>query len=484
MKKALIMISLFISALSLVACVTACDKGSGRDDGQTDNTDLATRNLERAMEIADAAASAYLSADFGLYKEYNPYTEQVTDSGEENAYEGSSAFEAVADILYALHLQKEAGNSTLYDQHFERYTKLLDQLYYGLSFHKGSFNLTSYTKTQHPWTVYGVPRASSPGTNNVSGTLNVYDDQMWLIRDFLIAYKATGDEKYLEEAEYLAEYCIDGYDCHIDKNGEEYGGITWGPGYMSKHSCSNGPFISPLVWLSDIYKGTGEKATHYYIDPADKKTRKTEEMDKSEYFLHYAKGVYKYQHDHLLNSEGVYEDNMNDPVPNHIVYETVDGKEYRGHNDLTRCNTPPYSYNSGAILSGAVDLYLATGDSQYLADLTALTDASFRYFAKLGETVDGLYTYDFSGNNTLFNSVLLRGYIDAYPVYNGAALPVDSFQQIFDHAYDNYAYNGFLPNSLYLGWANINENRKVKGKDQFIYAAQFALLAQYCIENN
>ena len=177
-------------------------------------------------------------------------------------------------------------------------------------------------------------------------------------------------------------------------------------------------------------------------------------------------------------------DNMNTPVPDHIVYEAVDGKVYRGHNDLTTCNTPPYSYNSGAILSGAVDLYLATGDSQYLADLTALTDASFKYFARLGATVDGLYTYDFSGNNTLFNSVLLRGYIDAYPVYSGAALPVDSFQQIFDHAYDSYAYEGFLPNSLYLGWANISENRKVKGKDQFIYAAQFALLAQYCIENN
>ena len=109
MKRIFIMASLFISALSLAACITACDKGSGRDDGQNGNSDLATRNLERAMEIADAAASVYLSADFGLYKEYNPYTEQVTDSGEENAYEGSTAFEAVADILYALHLQKEAG---------------------------------------------------------------------------------------------------------------------------------------------------------------------------------------------------------------------------------------------------------------------------------------------------------------------------------------------------------------------------------------
>ena len=80
MKRIFIMISLFVSALSLAACVTACDKGSGRDDGQAGDTDLATRNLERAIEIADAAASAYLSDNFGLYKEYNPYTGQVTDS--------------------------------------------------------------------------------------------------------------------------------------------------------------------------------------------------------------------------------------------------------------------------------------------------------------------------------------------------------------------------------------------------------------------
>ena len=40
-----------------------------------------------------------------------------------------------------------------------------------------------------------------------------------------------------------------------------------------------------------------------------------------------------------------------------------------------------------------------------------------------------------------------------------------------------------MPNSLYLGWANNQENRKVRGRDQFAYAAQFALLAKYNIEN-
>lgn len=473
-----------LATLSLIVCMTACDKGIAKENDSGDTTgDMATRNLERAMTITDAAVEAYISSELGMYKYYNPYTGVVTDYSYENVWEYSSAFEAVANILYALHLQKEGGNSTLYDLHYSRYKELLDRLYMGLQYFKGSYSLTSYTKNNRPWTVYGVPRASDPGGNDVSGVLNVYDDQMWLIRDFIEVYYATSDESYLEEAEYLAEYCIDGYDCHVDENGEEYGGITWGPGYVTKHSCSNGPFISPLVWLSDIYKGKGETATRYYINPEDGQTRLTEEMDKSEYFLYYARQVYKYQHDHLLTSDGVYDDMMGGAVPGDVWYETVDGISYRGHNELLERAGPPYSYNSGSILSGAADLYRATGEEQYLTDLISLTDASFDYFAEYGTTVSGLYTYDFTGNNSWFNAVLLRGYIDACPSYSGAALPVDSFQQLYDYAYENYLYEGLMPNSLYLGWANLSENRKVQGRDQFAYAAQFALLARYCIEN-
>ncbi|MDE5890590.1 MAG: glycoside hydrolase family 76 protein, partial [Bacteroidales bacterium] len=166
-----------------------------------------------------------------------------------------------------------------------------------------------------------------------------------------------------------------------------------------------------------------------------------------------------------------------------VVYETVDGVEYRRHTNLKDRVGPAHSYNSGAILSGAADLYRVTGDNAYLTDIQRLTDASFKYFAKPDETVEGLYTYDFSGNNSWFNAVLLRGYIDAYPAYNGAALPVDTFQQVYDHAYDNFLYEGMMPNSLYLGWANDRTKRTVRGRDQFAYAAQFALLAKYELEN-
>ncbi len=483
MKK----ISLFIIFLSAF-CFNAvsCDKGpvSGGDGEKPAQTDAATRNIERAIAITDAATAAYISSELGMYKYYNPYTGQVTDRGYENVWEYSSAFEAVTNILHALAVQKESGDSRLYDLHFDRYKALLDRLYKGMAYFEGSYSLTSYTKNNHPWTVYGVPRASSPGSNNVTGILNVYDDQMWIIRDFIEVWYATGDKSYLEKAEYLAEYVIDGFDCCVDADGKEYGGITWGPGYVSKHSCSNGPFISPLVWLSDIYKGKGEKATRYYIDPSDRKTRKTEQMDKSEYFLSYARKVYDYQKSHLLRNDGVYADMMGgDDTGGKVVYETVDGVEYRRHTNLRDQAGPPYSYNTGAILSGAADLYRVTGDAEYLKDVQSLTDAGFAYFAKYGTTVKDLYTYDFKGNNSWFNAVLLRGFIDAFPAYSGAALPVDSFQQVYDYAYDNFLYEGLMPNSLYLGWANDKSKRTVRGRDQFAYAAQFALLALYELEN-
>ena len=57
------------------------------------------------------------------------------------------------------------------------------------------------------------------GTADVSGIMNVYDDQMWLIRELLNAYRLTGDEKFLTEAEYLTGYVLDGWDSTLDDNG-------------------------------------------------------------------------------------------------------------------------------------------------------------------------------------------------------------------------------------------------------------------------
>ena len=172
--------------------------------------------------------------------------------------------------------------------------------------------------------------------------MNVYDDQMWLIREYLEAYKFTGDTKYLTKAEYLTEYVLDGWDCTLDANGNQNGGIPWGPGYTTKHSCSNGPLISPLVWLHELYKGKNDEITYGYVATDNSRQKKTEK--KSDYYLNMAKAVYDYQKQHLLTAEGVYDDMMGGCVPNcDVAYETVNGVKYRKNTQLRDRVGPPIS---------------------------------------------------------------------------------------------------------------------------------------------
>jgi len=206
-------------------------------------------------------------------------------------------------------------------------------------------------------------------------------------------------------------------------------------------------------------------------------------MKKSDYYLKFAKAVYDWQKNSLMRSDGVYYDMMGgcDPVCD-VVYETVNGVQYRKHVNLRDKVGTAYSYNTGTMLSGAADLYQATGTSTYLDDATKLTKASFGYFAKKDATVTGYYTYDLSGFNNWFNDVLMRGYVDVYPIYKNASVCVGSFQQNLDYGYDKFLYKGFLPTNLLLGWSRDNNNNSMEGMFTFAFAAEYATLARNEIE--
>ena len=270
----------------------------------------------------------------------------------------------------------------------------------------------------------------------------------------------------------------------MKSDGTEHGGITWGPGYYTKHSCSNGPFVSPLVWLSEIYAGKNAKITHRYIDAT--KTRLTKEMDKSEYYLMFAKKVYAFQRNNLLRkSVGVYYDMLgakgSSLSESGIAYETIDGVRYRANNEEEGPTGTAYSYNSGTMLSGAADLYRVTGDKEYLTDMTNLSNSTLVYFAKKSATVEDCYDYDVTGFNNWFNGVLLRGWVDVSAHYSNVSLNITTFQNNLDHGYTNYLHDGFLPPSLLYGWNTDNAKNKVEGMFAFAFAAEYAEIARYLI---
>ena len=223
----------------------------------TAEQETAIRNIERAIALTDATWKGSIKGQTdNLYMADTYNVRTGATSGPSDVWPYTAAIEAHNSILEALEAAKDIAPD-LYDKNYEKYKTNLDKLIDNLEWYRGSYVLPSYavSKEVNP---YAVPRAAQRNGADCTGILNVYDDQMWLSRELIRAYKLTGNEAYLKDATYLADYALEGWDCWRDANGEEYGGITWGPGYNSKHACSNGPIIQPLVWLSEIYTPTAE----------------------------------------------------------------------------------------------------------------------------------------------------------------------------------------------------------------------------------
>lgn len=471
--------SIIICSLFFLLSTACTDNGSDNDtEKPPTETNLSEKNLLRAMELTDIAISSHFTGEgMAMARYYNPYT-GVRSEEKGSIWMYTSAIEAVNAILHGLKVQQQNGNATLYNGKFAHYSEVLHKLFDNADYYLGTFSLISYTQTKE-WSVYGVNRGSSKGSARVDGVENVYDDQMWFIRELLEAYKLTGNNEYLTKAEYLTDYVLDGWDCTRTASGEEIGGIPWGPGYVTKHSCSNGPMVSPLVWLHELYKDKSDQITYRYIDATDKVTRKTMLVKKSDYYLDFAKKIYAWQKKYLLRSDQVYDDMMGGCSTGNVQTETVNGVIYRKGNTCVDRVGPAISYNSGTMLSGAADLFQATGDIVYKQDAVKLSDASFTYFAKLGQTKAGYYTYAISGFNNWFNGVLMRGYVDVYPDHAKVADYINTFQKNLDFGYENSLYEGFLPTSLLVGWNSDKSKNQTEGMFNFAFAAEYAVLSRY-----
>ncbi|MFV0591740.1 MAG: glycoside hydrolase family 76 protein [Draconibacterium sp.] len=451
--------------------------------GRSAKLDVSEQNLVRSMELFDTAIEAYFTGDeMALARYYNPFT-GIRSKEKGSIWMYTSAIEAVNAILHGLKAQKEAGNAAIYNKNFQRYTGVLQRLYDNADYYLGTFELISYTQTKE-WSVYGVNRGFAKGKAKVKGIENVYDDQMWLVRELLEAYKLTGNTQYLTKAEYLTEYVLDGWDCTFNAGGWEHGGITWGPGYVSKHSCSNGPMVSPLVWLYELYKGKDDAITHRYIDPEDKQTRKTKQVNKADYYLEFAQKIYDWQKKYLLRPDGVYDDMMGGCSPRRPETEIVKGETYRKGISCRDRVGPAITYNSGTMLSGAADLFRVTNDKAYLNDAKHLSKASFGYFAKSDATKSGFYTYNISGFRNWFNGVLMRAYVEVYPEYKRVDEYIESFQKNLDYGYDKHLHKGILPTNLLEGWNTDHSENNTEAMFSFAFAAEYAVLSKYQLEKN
>lgn len=464
----LFLVSLFLSSSLLSATVkpvfTAVES--------RENT-----NLHKAMELLDTSLEAYFPDNSSfMLRYYNPF---LVNQKKEKAsvWMYTSTLEALNAVLAQLQKTPDWNvPNTYYNKCYTKYLNRLQNLYENLKYYRGSFELVSYTQDRK-WTVYAVDAVNEANQANVTGILNVYDDQMWLINELIHSYHITNNKQYLLEAEYLADYVLDGWDLTLDEFGEEQGGIPWGPGYVTKHACSNGPMISPLVALHKIHNDNSELITKYQIDKTDRVTRLSTKVPKGEYYLDFAKKIYDWQQRKLLNNKGVYSDMLGGCNPDcEVRYELINNTKYRKHTSLLEATGRAYSYNSGSMLSAAADLYEVTRDEKYLKDLRNLADASFRYFSKPNLDVKGLHTFDSDGFNNWFNTVLLKGYVTSGKFYNKADNYAQAFENNITYSFNNYLKQGMLPTNLLKGWNTDQKDNDIEGMFMFSYVVQYALL--------
>lgn len=235
------------------------------------------------------------------------------------------------------------------------------------------------------------PAAYSSYINTAPASDRFYDDNVWLGIDFCDIYAATGDRKYLDQAEMIWKFIESGMDDVLG------GGIYWCEQKKhSKNTCSNAP---GTVYAMKLYAATGD-----------------------EKYLGQAKSLYAWTKERLMDpQDGLYFDNVN-----------LKGEIGRAK----------FAYNSGQMVQAGALLYKATGDESYLKDAQRTAKACYGYF--FGDFTpaalpDGSQPEAFrilKPGNVWFTAVMVRGLAELYGI-DGDATYVRAVKKSLDYAWEH-----------------------------------------------
>lgn len=97
---------------------------------------------------------------------------------------------------------------------------------------------------------YWDPECPVPGFNaycsGPRGTDKYYDDNAWLVRDYLEAYEATRDPQFLTMARATQNFVLSGWDDTLG------GGIYWRLKHLQKTTCANAPAAAAALQLARL----------------------------------------------------------------------------------------------------------------------------------------------------------------------------------------------------------------------------------------
>lgn len=351
MKKT-ILLPIFATACVLTAC-------QGGDDRRV-------RNLERAEATMTAVYDCYGVEGSCLLRENYPFNDAYRagylaseEQAQPNPYSYLWPFSGTLSAANTIMEANPAYRATLDEQVLPGLAEYLDTL--------------------------RMPAAYSSYVNSAPASDRFYDDNVWLGIDFCDIYAATGDEKYLDEAEMIWKFIESGTDDVLG------GGIYWCEQKKhSKNTCSNAP---GTVYALKLYNATGDAR-----------------------YLEQGRALYDWTKRTLLDTEDrLYFDNMN-----------LEGGIGRAK----------FAYNSGQMVQAGALLYNATGDESYLKDAQRTAAACHEAFFEDFTPVGGTPFRILRKGNVWFTAVMVRGLADLYAI-DGNAAYLNDVQRSLDYAWEH-----------------------------------------------
>jgi len=325
--------------------------------------------------------------------------------------------------------------------------------------------------TAHGYAVYSSSRHDKKQDYLIVTPDSVYfDDNVWVAKEFVAAWRNTGEEAYLNEAVNILNWILgEGYE-----DAGALAGIYWkwstrflfkGGNYSdsdhaSLNACSTVSCAMVLAQLCDAVRGTGFES------------RVGEWLEKADAMMRFAGEAYV------------------DPSTK-CLYDKVFLKEdFASQSGLKRqilkTDTAQYAYNTGTYLTAGAFLYRLLDDRDRAGELlsAALESAggADRKFADRG-VKKGQYSYP---SHSWFTSFLVSGFSDLAPYDEGCREYVEHMRSALDYAWDNErADDGLVSPSWIKGWSRFTNNSPDSEDNprQILYQSAnahcYAMLAEY-----
>ena len=255
-----------------------------------------------------------------------------------------------------------------------------------------------------------------------------YDDNIWLVIDFVDLYTLTGKQSYLDMALDIWKFVLSGRDTKLGD------GIYWcEQKKTTKNTCSNAP---AAVAALKLHKATGEQQ---YFDQGE--------------------NLYTWVYYSLRDKDNLYWDNV-----------SLTGKFDRRK----------FTYNSGQMIEAGVLLYEITKEEKYLKQAQATAESSLAQWSIAYKNDKGDSITIFESGDVWFDAVLMRGYMALWRA-DGEPKYLTAFNDTINYAW----YMGRDENGLfgkYLTSRGENEDKSWL-LTQAAYAEMSARLATVDLKN-